>query len=182
MKAIIQRALPLDKKYILIDKKYIPIEVSLGAYCCENCGKLISNIATVQSEGKRYNIGFDCLETILINNSLLSTGDVNEYQKYKKMIPKIIRFGKELKELIELNKKNGIVLNAFKFEKPRWNTDWVVFYLIAKNCKPYNDGKKLKDVDFYFLIETLCNILKGQITESTEMIGKSNYEYTTINF
>ena len=72
MKAIIERNLPLDVKYILTDKKYIPLADGYGC-TCDNCGKLIANIATVKNtNGNSFNIGFDCLETILINNSLLS--------------------------------------------------------------------------------------------------------------
>lgn len=166
MKAIIERNLPLNVKYVLIDKNYIPLENSCGT-CCDNCGKLIANIATVKNEnGNVYNIGFDCLETILINNSLLSTNDVAEYEKVKKMIPKVLRFAKQLKETIQLN--NG--LDGFRFERPAGyfaSDGWITYWLLKGNMKPYNTGVKIKEMDFDFLINTLKNIFtKHQIITS----------------
>ena len=98
MKAIIKRNLSLETKYTVVDKKYIPLENGVGCGC-DNCGKLIANIATVKNENNEvFNIGFDCLETLLINNSLLSTNDIADYERIKKMIPKVLRFAKSLKE------------------------------------------------------------------------------------
>lgn len=157
MKTIIERNLSLNNKYFLIDKKYIPIEVSAGAYCCDNCNKLIANIAVVRSEnGNVYNIGFDCLETILINNNLLSTNDIKEYEKIKKMIPKIIRFSKTIKEQLN-NYKN---ISGIKFEKQTYTSDWFTFYWLQNNeiTSRNNDNIKLKDVEYDFLILTLKNI------------------------
>jgi hypothetical protein len=154
----LQRNLPLNVNYTLIDKKYIPIEQSGGAYTCANCGAVISNIATVMSDTSiRHDIGFDCLETILINNSLLSTGDIAQYELIKKMIPKIIRFSKQLKETIELN--NGR-LTGFKFERPSgyFKNDSFITYWLMSAGKPYNTNVKIKDIDFDFLIDTLKNI------------------------
>jgi len=43
--------------------------------------------------------------------------------------------------------------------------DWLTFYLIKGNGKPYNTNVKLKEVDFNFLIQTLKHILPNiQIT------------------
>lgn len=157
MKTIIQRNLPLDQKYYLIDKKYIPLDVSIGGYCCDNCGKLIANIATVKNDENTYNIGFDCLETILINNSLLSTNDIKDYERIKKMIPKIIRFSKELKEIFALNQNQ---ITGLIFERPdSYLSYWITYYLIKNGGKPYNTNVKLKDVDFDFMIDTLKNML-----------------------
>lgn len=156
MKNIIKRNLPLDIKYTLINKAYIPV-IEGGGYCCDNCGKLIANIATVKTDnGKVFDIGFDCLETLLINNSLLSTNDILEYEKVKKMIPKILRFSKQLKEIITLN--NG--LDGFQFERPTSFIDsgWITYYLLKGNNKPYNTNVKIKDINFDFLIHTLKNI------------------------
>lgn len=162
MKAIIQRALPLTEKYSLIDKKYIPLIDGCGT-CCDNCGALIANMATVKSEsGLIFTIGFDCLETLLINNQLLSGKDIAEYEKVKKMIPKAIRFSKVLKETIELN--NG--LDGFRFERPTsFLGDWITYYLLKGNSKPYNTNVKIKDIDFDFLIDTLRNIFPKHIIE-----------------
>ena len=97
MKTIIKRNLPLDVKYTVLDRKYIPIFES-GGCVCDNCGKLIANIALVKSQNGFYNIGFDCMETFLLNNSLLDGFDIDQHETIKKAIPKIIRFSKQIKE------------------------------------------------------------------------------------
>jgi len=159
MKAIIQRNLPLNQKYFLIEKKYIPLVESFGT-CCDNCGQLIANIATVRGEDSRvYSIGFDCLETFLINNSLLSSGDIEEYQKARVQLPKIIRAAKKLSECIENSK--GANITGMLFEKPLFSGDkYFPFWWLQNNntSSRNNDYLKLKDVDFKLLIETLKNI------------------------
>lgn len=154
MKAIIKRNLPLIVRYTVIDKQYIPLSEGCGMGC-DNCGKLIANIATVRNENNEtFSIGFDCLETLLINNSLLSTNDIADYERVKKMIPKVLRFSKQLKELIAMN--NG--LDGFRFERPTGifaNGPWLTYWLLKGNAKPYNTGTKIKDMDFDFLITTL---------------------------
>lgn len=153
MKIIIERNLPLDVKYILTDKKYIPLTDGYGC-TCDNCGRLIANIATVKNtSGNSFNIGFDCLETILINNSLLSTNDIKEYESAKSMIPKIIRFSKTIKEQLS----NFKTITGIKFEKQTYNSDWFTFYWLQNNevKSRNNDNVKLKEMDFDFLIETI---------------------------
>ena len=164
MKAIIQRGLNLSVNYVLIDKKYIPLEQSIGAYCCDNCGKLIANIATVKSIDGTFNIGFDCLETILINNKLLSGTDIAEYERIKKTIPKVLRFSKVIKETLSKYPITGI-----KFEKQIYQSDFYPFYWLQNNDTKSrnNDYVKLKDIDFDFLIDTLKNIFP-QLTLITE--------------
>lgn len=77
-KRIIQRALPLTVKYQLIGISYVSIID--GGNCCDNCGKLISNIAQVKNtDGNYYSIGLDCLDTVILNNQLL---DNASYVKY----------------------------------------------------------------------------------------------------
>ena len=48
MKNMIQRKLPLDVLYNLIDKRYISLIDGCGC-TCDNCGKLIANIATISN-------------------------------------------------------------------------------------------------------------------------------------
>lgn len=156
MKAIIQRSLPLNVRYVLTDKKYIPI-LEGGGSCCDNCGKLIANIATVKNtDGKSFTIGFDCLETLLINNSLLSTNDIAQYERAKKMIPKILRFAKQVKETLS----NSKTVTGLAFEKRTYESDFFPFYWLQNHClvSRDNDYVKLKEMDLDFLIETLRNI------------------------
>jgi len=159
MKAIIQRALPLTEKYGLIDKKYIPLVESFGT-CCDNCGQLIANIATVRSEsGLIFTIGFDCLETLLINNSLLSSGDIAEYEKARTQLPKIIRASKKLAETI--NNNSHLNITGLKIERPMFQGDkFYPFYWLKNNetNSRDNDFMTIKDVDFALVIDTLKNI------------------------
>ena len=158
MKNIIQRNLPLNIQYAVVDKTYIPLTEGFGC-TCDNCNKLIANIATVRNEnGKTYNIGFDCLETILINNSLLSTNDIKEYERVKQMIPKIIRFSKQIKEVLDANKT--INITGLLFDIDMCSNNWVYFYYLTNNQTTSRDNQalKLKDVDLDFLIKVLKNI------------------------
>lgn len=51
--------------YELISVNYIALVDSIGT-TCDNCGRLISNIATVEHiSGKQYTIGIDCAKTLL---------------------------------------------------------------------------------------------------------------------
>lgn len=64
-KVIIQRSLPLTQTYNLIETFYSSA-MDGGGHLCENCGRLISNIAKVQGETDKniYYIGMDCAETL----------------------------------------------------------------------------------------------------------------------
>lgn len=77
-KKVIQRALPLDTKYNIVSMQYISIFD--GGCTCQNCGRLISNSATVKNErNEKYVIGLDCLETVLVNNKLLNEQSYVDY-------------------------------------------------------------------------------------------------------
>lgn len=164
-KNIIQRNLPLDVKYSLLDKKYISIEDG-GGWCCDNCGRLIANMATVSNEqGKQYIIGFDCLETFLINNMLLEGKDIADYQRYKKQLPTFIKKAKELKDIVNQNNGNiaSMLFEVKDFE--RWaqygKSGLLTFYYVAKSGKRFNDILRLKnDVNPLEFIEVLKSIIK----------------------
>ncbi len=155
MKNIIKRNLPLNVKYTVLEQKYIPL-FDGGGCTCDNCGKLIANIATVKSKNGVFNIGFDCMETFLLNNSLLDGFDLERYEKIKKAIPKITRFSKQLKETISKNRHLNIT--GLLFEESDF--DWFPFYYLKNNETKSrdNDCVKLKEVPFEFFIETIKNI------------------------
>jgi hypothetical protein len=168
-KKIIKRHLPLDVKYTCTDKKYISLIDGMGC-TCDNCGRLISNIATVKSENGVYNIGFDCLETFLLNNNLLDGFNINEYEQTKKYISQIIRISKKLKYSINANKHINITGLLFN-QPPTYKTSYWGFYWLQNNDSTSrdNDYIKIKDMDFDFMIETLRNIFpKMQILVTTK--------------
>jgi len=157
MKQIIKRNLPLNVRYICIDKKYIPL-IDVFGYCCDDCGRFIANIATVKSVNGTYNIGFDCLEKLLLNNNLLDGFDIIEYENVKKWIAQIIRIAKKIKETITNNPNLNIT--GLAFTKEDYLTDYYPFYWLKNNevQSRDNDYIKVKNMNFNFMIDTLRNI------------------------
>ena len=76
MKAI-QGNLPLNEQYQLQSICRVETE---SATTCDNCGHIITNIATVKNihTGQHYDIGTECLETVL-------TYRQNSYFEYKSL-------------------------------------------------------------------------------------------------
>lgn len=64
IKRVIQRNLPINQTYTLLETYYSSIEDS--ATCCDNCGRLISNIAKIIGDNDKLirHIGIDCAETL----------------------------------------------------------------------------------------------------------------------
>lgn len=155
-KQIRQHNLSLSSKYTLIDKYYTG-GIEVNALTCSNCDRLICNVAIVKDESqKTYTIGFDCLETLLINNNLLSGNDVTEYERVKKMIPKVIRFSKKIKETVS----ESNLITGIRFDKDQSYDEWFIFYWLvgSETVSRRNDFTKIKEMDINFLIETLKNI------------------------
>jgi hypothetical protein len=121
-KRIIQRSLPLNVKYDLISVSYLSLEDG-GGCSCENCGKLITNIATVKSD-KVYNIGLDCLETVLLNNELLNNESHIQYlwsdkpaiSKAKSLRSKLLKKAKEDSGFIAIYREFNDGSFGFGFE------------------------------------------------------------------
>ena len=101
-KRVIQRNLPLTIKYSLTEVTYLSIEDGGGCQC-DNCGKLITNIAHIQGDNKSYSIGLDCLDTLLKNNKLLDNESHIQYlfsdkpaiQKAKSLRSKLLKKAKD---------------------------------------------------------------------------------------
>lgn len=112
MKNVIQRMLPLNVKYTTEGITYI--SVLDGGGCCDNCGRTISNIAHVKSsEGKHYSIGTDCLETIIINNSLL---DSESYMQYMYSDLPALQKAKSLRSKIISQRKKNTTFKAVLYK------------------------------------------------------------------
>jgi len=156
MKKVIQRNLPLDVEYTLVGKNYIPI-LDGGGCVCQDCGRLISHIAIVKANKRSYNVGFDCLEKLLANNFMICNFNLDTLKYYKKQLSTIIRFSKQLLETVNDNKH----INGIAFEKPTYASEWFTFYYLSDKNKPYNDSKKLKDVDYTTLHKIISNILSN---------------------
>jgi len=165
MKAIIKRALPLDVRYTVIDKKYISLVDGFGC-TCDNCGKLIANIAIVKSVNGVYNIGFDCLETFLMNNNLLDGFTSENLDNVRHNIKTSLRFAKHVREVMDMNSANPIT--GIKFTGLQYGT-WVEFYWLTNGTTDSrnNSNFKVKNIDYNFFIDTVRNIfLKLDIIEA----------------
>lgn len=141
MKQIIERNLPLTQCYNLIETKYIPLIEGIGC-TCDNCGKLIANIATVRGEENNtvYNIGFDCLDTMLLNNQILRGEDLDNYNAAKKSVPKV----KKIKEFFQEFITNNPFTKKVEIEK-QWGT-WLYYAFFNEYGKQFwNDGTKIKE-------------------------------------
>lgn len=157
-KQIIQRNLDLTDTYNLIDKNYIPI-IDGGGTICQDCGRLISHIALVKGvkQNKHFNVGFDCLTKLLANNTLICNFNAEQLKKYKGQINKVIRFTKELYDIIDQNPN----IEGFYFEPQSYKSDWFTYYILRyKGDKGYNMSVKIKDIDYEFLHKTVANIIK----------------------
>lgn len=109
-KNIIQRNLPINQQYTLLETFYCSIED--GGNCCENCGRPITNIAKIIGNTDklvRY-IGMDCAET------LTSIKDNLGFEKYSFQAGKSARAAimKLLKKAKESNTELEIKIQTFK--------------------------------------------------------------------
>lgn len=155
-KKIIERNLPLNQKYILINTNYISLIDGFGC-TCDNCGKLIANIATIKAEttGTTHSVGFDCLENFLINNQLLDGNGVEKYtQIIKKALPKIKKIREDIKGFLSKN----TFIDEVKIVKQNFLDGWITFNFYQQGKQRWNDNTKYKVMDFEMLLASLSTI------------------------
>ena len=153
-KKIIKRNLDLSQKYTFIDKKYIPLLSGYGL-TCENCNKLIANIATVKSEKNEvFNIGLDCLETLMLNNKFLQ-GVKIDFETIKKSLPKVKKERLYFMEFIKNNPK----VNKITIEKSYIN--WIEYLFYVDNKIVWNSNEKIKTFIPELFISTMNEINKN---------------------
>jgi hypothetical protein len=120
MKAI-DGALPMNTRYKIIDISYGKLENQASS--CENCGKLISNIATIEDESnnKRYNVGCDCAEALFTRCSFGALMDLKQKQKeHNKKLSLIRKIKKHQKdENLDVKIEDG-TLTFFEQRTPNW--------------------------------------------------------------
>lgn len=140
-KKVIQRALPLDVKYSIVSVSYLSLEDG-GGCSCDNCGKLITNMASVKSDKGSYTIGLDCLDTILVNNSLL---DNESYMQYLYSDKPAISKAKSLRSKILKKQKEDITFTAtlYVFE----GKDYFGFSFSRLETKTYRLTEDKKNIE-----------------------------------
>lgn len=158
LKNIIERKLDLTVCYNLIETKYIPLVESYGIGC-DNCGKPIARIATIKAEstGKVYDIGFDCLDTILLNNQILRGEDLDNYNACKKSLTKIMKIKEEIQLCLIDNVK--FIYPVTRIELHTDIKGWLSYYFYDANGKNRGNAcTKIKDLHFPTLLATLQQI------------------------
>lgn len=147
-KKIVKRNLDLDQKYTFIDKKYIPLIDGSGCTCA-NCNKLIANIATVKNEGNKiFNVGLDCLESLMLNNKILQ-GQKIDFQAIKKALPKVKKSRIYFVEMI----KNNPLINKITVSKNFGY--WIDYYFYINEKIVWNHHEKIKNFDPELFINTM---------------------------
>lgn len=161
MKNIIQRKLPLDTSYALVDKKYVSLVDGYGC-TCDNCGKLIANMATIANPvNKHFTIGFDCLDTILLNNAILSQTEIADYQQYKQALTKIMKFIKQIKEVCT-NHKSVTGINMQIPALPQYSDYYTFHWLHNGNTASRDNGNvKIKGITFGLLHKIISDYFKN---------------------
>jgi hypothetical protein len=105
MKTVIQRNLDLSKVYTLEGINYISL-IDGGGTCCDNCNKLISNIAELKCDRKSYYVGLDCMDTILQQSQTVLSWD--DQFKYNWVFKAAIQKAKSIRaKILKLQKKHG---------------------------------------------------------------------------
>lgn len=122
------------KKYSIIEYFYQP-KTDLDYTVCENCGRLISNICVIKDDEETYNVGLDCISTIMKYDNL--TLHEMEMLKIKKYLNNLKKFR------ADLIKKNRSIKPLCKYDKN------------DKSISIFHNGRK-----FGYITEYLFNKLK----------------------
>ena len=93
--------LPIDCKYKVLGFDYCGSILDGGGSTCQNCNRIIVNIATVENEaGKKYDVGLDCAETL----SLVDSSDFWKIKEREAMHRKISKWVRDIKARQTQNK------------------------------------------------------------------------------
>lgn len=130
-KQLIERELKFNDKYVYLSITRGSVE-SAQFTCCDNCGKLITNMVTVArlSDNKKLTIGTDCAETLNKAKCLYNNGTATDYQM------DIYSYNKCARLVTELNKGAELV------------KDFI--YAYALNAKGNRVEASIMDMQKYF--------------------------------
>ena len=136
-KKVIQRSLPLEVEYKLIETFYSSIEDG-GGCTCENCGAAIANIAIVESKYGKFYVGMDCCKTLTgIKDSLDLMQHEYKFQQAKQAratIQKMIKKGANIVEVKTFDNTS----NFYKeIGSGKWSTSTEPFNAHLNNWKQY---------------------------------------------
>lgn len=121
-KKLIERNLKFTDKYVYMSTKRGSLIDGDGT-CCDNCGKLISNICHVVrcSDKKHFYIGTDCAETLSKAKALFNNGQQSDFYVDMYSLSIVNRFVTQFNKTPELVDVDGmsayIILNEMKAGK-----------------------------------------------------------------
>lgn len=184
-------SLPLNQKYTLLSSKYTG-GLENGAGFCSNCGRVITNIATIKSEkGDVYDVGMDCMKTLtsLFDNPLDVYNATMDFVELKRLQNKIRKAKKDYPNLkIEpVITNDGIV---------RFETDvlvsgslkWSIFYIDLSFVKkympeyiPFIKNPELLNVDFKLLKKLTDGVLVNY-QSFFKALGKNGEIFNSLTF
>lgn len=122
MKKVIERNLPLDRKYFVLLVSRKGLEEGDGCIC-DNCGKLIVNTALIQSDkGERFTVGLDCVKTL--TQSIANPADYQE---------RLYSFNSDLRFMANVSKASKIEVDEHfvRIEYPGKNTTAVMVAFVS---------------------------------------------------
>ncbi len=109
-KQLIERNLKFSEKYVYIELVRGSIE-SGQMTCCDNCGKLITNMVHIvrKSDNKHLIIGTDCTETLVTAQCLYNNGTATDYQT------DIYSYNMAARFVTEMKKGCEVVKDSFRY-------------------------------------------------------------------
>ncbi len=133
-KKTIQRKLSLDTKYTLINIHRGSLEEY--ATVCQNCDKLISNIALIEDEaGQKYEVGLDCGDTLQFH-------DFTGYEFEKKQFRTVLRFiGNCRKVNANLYARSIFAIVQYRDKHNKKHSQEIRLDLLEKFAKDFYDSK-----------------------------------------
>jgi hypothetical protein len=157
MKKAIQYKLSHDTTYTVLNSNYISI-MDGGGWCCENCGRLITNMVTIQdiNTTKTYIVGSDCAETL---NGI----GKKEIENIKSSISISKKFYKKL------NETNCSIAESNK-------GSYFLFKIVTKDFMNRNIERPF--ISLYFISipkEKLAPKFKNQILNKTDILNIHPY-------
>lgn len=104
-KQLIERNLKFSDKYVYLEIVRGSVE-SAQFTCCDNCGKLITNMVKIvrKEDGKQFTIGTDCTETLAKAKCLYNNGQATDYYLDLYSYNKCARLVTEIKKGAKIEK------------------------------------------------------------------------------
>lgn len=123
MKTPIQRALSLKDQYTIHSYAYVSL-LDGGGTCCQNCGRVISNMVTLENQkGEKFVVGNDCASTLVAG--------LEKYNLLYEIEPAFSE-GKSLRAKIMKNFKDKKIVKAYIWTSPNDGGKYLMMLRVDK--------------------------------------------------